>query len=135
MTARWLARQYNQETDNRGLTRCHTPPDVSGCILYSDHGSQYCSRDYAEMAGKHCFTLNMSRKGNCWNNAPMESFWNTLKQEWLNEKYFHTRAETKSAIFEYFGIFYNRQRIHSTNNYKTPEEYYVARKNLKKAAA
>lgn len=87
------------------------------------------------MAGKHRFTMSMSRKGNCWDNAPMESFWGTLKQEWLNDKHFHTRAEAKSAFFEYILIFYNRQRIHSPNNYKTPEEYYAARENLKKVAA
>lgn len=109
--------------------------DVSGCILHSDRGSQYCSKDYIEMAGKHCFTMSMSRQGNCWDNAPMESFWGTLKQEWLNEKHFRTRAEAKSAVFEYIWIFYNRQRIHSSNNYKTPEEYYAARENLKKVAA
>lgn len=107
--------------------------DVSGCILHSDRGSQYCSKDYIEMAGKHCFTMSMSRKGNCWDNAPMESFWGTLKQEWLNEKHFRTRAEAKSAVFEYIWIFYNRQRIHSSNNYKTPEEYYAARKISKKS--
>ena len=109
--------------------------DVNGCILHSDRGSQYCSKAYVEMAGKAGFTMSMSRKGNCWDNAPMESFWGTLKQEWLNEKHFRTRAEAKAAVFEYIWIFYNRQRIHSTNDYETPEEYYAARENLEKIAA
>ncbi|WP_074573583.1 IS3 family transposase [Selenomonas ruminantium] len=109
--------------------------DVNGCILHSDRGSQYCSKAYVEMAGKTGFTMSMSRKGNCWDNAPMESFWGTLKQEWLNEKHFRPRAEAKAAVFEYIWIFYNRQRIHSTNDYETPEEYYAARENLEKAAA
>lgn len=108
--------------------------DIKNCILHSDRGSQYCSKTYTEMVAKHCFTMSMSLKGNCWDNAPMESFWVTLKQEWLNEKHFRTRAEAKSAVFEYIWIFYNRQRIHSANNYETPEEYYEARENLKKVA-
>ena len=68
-------------------------------------------------------------------NAPMESFWDTLKQEWLNEKHFRTRAEAKAAVFEYIWIFYNRQRIHSSNNYQTPEEYYMERVSVEKIAA
>ena len=109
--------------------------DVTGCILHSDRGSQYCSKDYCQMAKQNGFTMSMSRKGNCWDNAPMESFWGTLKQEWLNEKHFHTRAEAKAAVFEYIWIFYNRQRIHSSNNYQTPEEYYMKRLQVEKIAA
>jgi len=109
--------------------------DVNGCILHSDRGSQYCSKDYCQMAKQNGFTMSMSRKGNCWDNAPMESFWGTLKQEWLNEKHFHTRAEAKAAVFEYIWIFYNRQRIHSSNNYHTPEEYYMERVSDEKIVA
>jgi len=109
--------------------------DVNGCILHSDRGSQYCSKDYNKMAKQHGFTVSMSRKGNCWDNAPMESFWGTLKQEWLNEKHFRTRAEAKAAVFEYIWIFYNRQRIHSSNNYQTPEEYYMEHVSVEKIAA
>lgn len=58
----------------------HTPV-TEGCILHSDRGSQYCSLDYQELAQKHGFISSMSRKGNCWDNAPMESFWGKLKQE------------------------------------------------------
>ena len=109
--------------------------DVNGCILHSDRGSQYCSKDYCQMAKQNGFTMSMSRKGNCWDNAPMESFWGTLKQEWLNEKHFRTRAEAKAAVFEYIWIFYNRQRIHSSNDYQTPEEYYMERMPIEKIAA
>jgi putative transposase len=66
----------------------------------------------------------MSRKGNCYDNAPMESFWGKLKQEWLLGQRFKTREEAKAAIFEYIWIFYNRERIHAANGYMTPEEYY-----------
>ena len=97
---------------------------VEGCILHSDRGSQYCSLQYQQMAKANGFVSSMSRKGNCWDNAPMESFWGSLKQEWLDGQHFRTRSEAKSAIFEYIWIFYNRQRIHSANGYRTPEEYY-----------
>ena len=113
----------------------HHTRDVNGCILHSDRGSQYCSKDYCQLAKQHGFTMSMSRKGNCWDNAPMESFWGTLKQEWLNEKHFRTRSEAKAAVFEYIWIFYNRQRIHSSNNYQTPEEYYMERIPVKKIVA
>ncbi|MCH3958412.1 MAG: IS3 family transposase [Selenomonas sp.] len=97
---------------------------VEGCILHSDRGSQYCSIQYQEMAKAHGFVSSMSRKGNCWDNAPMESFWGSIKQEWLDGQHFKTRDEAKAAIFEYIWIFYNRQRIHSANGYRTPETYY-----------
>jgi putative transposase len=69
----------------------------------------------------------MSRIGNCWDNAPMESFLGTMNQEWLNDQHFRIRAGAKSAIFEYIWIFYNRKRLHSSIGYTTPERYYVAR--------
>lgn len=59
--------------------------NVNGCILHSDRGSQYCSRDYQNFAHANGFISSMSRKGNCWDNAPMECFWGKMKQEWLNE--------------------------------------------------
>lgn len=108
--------------------------DVTGCILHSDRGSQYCSTDYRKLAEGAGFTMSMSRKGNCWDNAPMESFWGKLKQEWLNEQHFKTREEAKAAVFEYIWIFYNRRRIHETNGYKTPEEYYQSHSRGMKAA-
>ena len=108
--------------------------DTKGCILHSDRGSQYCSLDYQALAKKHGFISSMSRKGNCWDNAPMESFWGKLKQEWLNECHFHTREEAKAAVFEYIFIFYNRIRIHEANGYQTPEAYYRAHQKDLKAA-
>ncbi len=80
------------------------------------------------------FTMSMSRRGNCWDNAPMESFWGKLKQEWLNEQHFKTREEAKAAVFEYIWIFYNRRRIHEANGYQTPEEYYQSHSGEAKAA-
>ncbi len=96
----------------------------TGVILHSDRGSQYCSHDYQLLLKKYGFICSMSRKGNCWDNAPMESFWGKMKCEWLYGKHFTTRQEARAAVFEYVEIFYNRQRIHASNNYLTPEEYY-----------
>lgn len=99
-----------------------------GVILHSDRGSQYCSNDYQNLIKKYDFVCSMSRKGNCWDNAPMESFWGKMKYEWLADKPFKTREEARAAVFEYVEIFYNRQRIHESNGYLTPEEYYQVRK-------
>lgn len=111
----------------------HTP-DTKGCILHSDRGSQYCSLDYQALAEEHGFISSMSRRGNCWDNAPMESFWGKLKQEWINGQHFRTREEAKAAVFEYIWIFYNRKRIHEANGYVTPEEYYEKHLSDSKAA-
>ena len=97
-----------------------------GVLLHSDRGSQYCSHDYQRLLREHGYICSMSRKGNCWDNAPMESFWGKLKQEWLNDKHFKTRAEAKAAIFWYIEVFYRRKRPHEANDYMTPEAFTVA---------
>lgn len=99
-----------------------------GVVIHSDRGSQYCSNDYQNLLNRHGFVCSMSRKGNCWDNAPMESFWGKMKYEWLYEQHFLTREQARAAVFEYVEIFYNRQRLHEANGYLTPEEYYVAAK-------
>lgn len=93
-----------------------------GLLVHSDRGVQYASKEYQAVLQKNKFICSMSRKGNCYDNAPMESFWGKLKQEWLYGTRFKTRAEAKAAIFEYIEIFYNRQRLHSRNGYRTPME-------------
>lgn len=98
----------------------------SGVLLHSDRGSQYCSHKYQKLLKKYGFICSMSRKGNCWDNSPMESFWGKMKYEWLYEQHFRTRDEARAAVFEYVEIFYNRQRLHESNAYLTPEEYYTA---------
>ncbi len=65
----------------------------------------------------------MSRKGNCWDNAPMESFWGKLKTEWLNGNRYKTRNEAKKAVFEYIELFYNRPRLNSKIGYVAPLQY------------
>jgi putative transposase len=91
-----------------------------GLLLHSDRGVQYCCKEYQKEIARREFTCSMSRKGNCWDNAPMESFWGKLKTEWLNDKKFRTRAEAKQAVFEYIELFYNRVRFRSTIGYVAP---------------
>lgn len=78
-----------------------------GVLIHSDRGIQYASKDYQDLLHKYGFVCSMSRKGNCYDNAPMESFWGKLKMEWLNDYSFNTREEAKKAVFEYIEIFYN----------------------------
>ena len=94
----------------------------AGLLLHSDRGSQYWSRKYQEIIEEKGFKCSMSRKGNCWDNAPMESFWGKLKSEWLSDKKLKTKDEAKSVVFEYIEIFYNRDRVHSSNDYVCPSE-------------
>jgi putative transposase len=89
-------------------------------ILHSDRGSQYCSKMYRNLLKMYGFHCSMSRKGNCWDNAPMESFWGKLKQEWLNDKHFNTREEARAAVFWYIESYYHRKRLHAGNGYSTP---------------
>ena len=81
-----------------------------GLIHHSDRGSQYCSRRYGKALKLFGMQVSMSRKGNCYDNAPMESFWGTLKNEMVHHKRYATRAEAMQEIREYIEIFYNRQR-------------------------
>ena len=99
-------------------------------LIHSDRGSQYCSKDYQKELENGGFICSMSRKGNCWDNAPMESFWGKLKQEWLNGKRFRTRAEAMSAIFWYVEVYYQNYRPHESNGYKTPREYILSAANF-----
>jgi len=94
-----------------------------GVLAHSDRGSQYCSRDYQAELKKDEFVCSMSRKGNCWDNAPMEGFWGKLKQEWLNDKRFRTREDAKQAVFWYIEVYYRNYRLHASNGYKTPLNY------------
>ncbi|EBW6363964.1 IS3 family transposase [Salmonella enterica subsp. enterica serovar Oranienburg] len=91
--------------------RNQRPP--AGLIHHSDRGSQYCAHDYRAIQEQFGMKTSMSRKGNCYDNAPMESFWGTLKNESLSHYHFNTRNEAISVIREYIEIFYNRQRLHS----------------------
>ncbi len=94
-----------------------------GLIHHSDRGCQYASRDYQALLREYGMRSSMSRKGNCWDNAPMESFFATLKNELIHQRRFRTRAEARREIFEYIEVFYNRERLHSSLGYVSPAEY------------
>jgi len=98
----------------------------SGLIVHSDRGSQYSSRAYRKILHAHGIRQSMSEKGNCWDNAPMESFFKTLKVELVYQTRYATREQAKRAIFEYIEVYYNRQRLHSALNYQTPEAFELA---------
>jgi transposase InsO family protein len=95
----------------------------SSLLLHSDRGSQYASYCYQVLLKRYGILCSMSRKGNCWDNAVMESFYRTLKVELIYLKKYETRIEAKRDIFEYIEIFYNRERLHSSIGYHSPEEY------------
>ena len=94
-----------------------------GLIHHSDRGSQYCAEDYRRLLGQFGMTASMSRKGNCYDNAPMESFWGTLKQELVHHRRYRTRQEAIQEITEYIEIFYNRQRRQARLGYLSPVAY------------
>jgi len=94
-----------------------------GLLHHSDRGSQYCSHDFRNILKQHGFIASMSRKGNCYDNAPMESFWGTLKQELTNHRRYRTRREAIQDITEYIEIFYRRQRLQPGLGFLSPVVY------------
>jgi putative transposase len=97
-------------------------PDA-GLLAHSDRGSQYASEHYQLLLGKHGIECSMSGVGQCWDNAPMESFFASLKKELVHDANFATRREARAAIFEYIEVFYNNQRLHSSLGYVSPAAY------------
>ena len=107
----------------------HRP--AAGLTHHSDRGSQYCSHDYQCMLRQFGMQSSMSRKGNCWDNAPMESFWGSLKTEWVHHRRFINREQAIREITEYIEIFYNRIRKQARLGYLSPatfrQQYYAQR--------
>jgi transposase InsO family protein len=99
-----------------------------GLLHHSDRGAQYCSLKFRSMLDRYGLIASMSRKGNCYDNAPMESFWGILKQELINHRKYETRREAIRDITEYIEIFYRRQRIQPCRNFLSPvafeQKYY-----------
>jgi len=100
-----------------------------GLIHHSDRGCQYTSKEFKELAQRHGMTLSMSGKGHCYDNAVAESFFHTLKTEYVYLNGSQDRENMRSGIFEYVEGFYNRKRLHSTLGYMTPEEFEIKRYN------
>lgn len=92
-------------------------------IHHSDRGVQYASPDYRAALANHGLVASMSRKGNCYDNAAMEAFWSSLKNELVHRRRFTTRAEARTAIFDYIESFDNRTRRHSSLGYQSPLDY------------
>ncbi len=95
----------------------------AGLLAHSDRGSQYASEHYQLLLARHGITCSMSRKADCWDNAPMESLFASLKKELVHGADFATRAAARAAVVEYIEVFYNHQRRHSSLGYVSPAEY------------
>jgi putative transposase len=95
----------------------------SGLIHHSDRGSQYCAHAYRRLMDQFTMRVSMSRKGNCYDNASMESFWGTLKNELIHHRRYKTRAQAIREITEYIEVFYNRQRRQARLGYLSPAVY------------
>lgn len=106
-----------------------------GLLHHSDRGSQYCSHDYQALLTDYGMRVSMSRKGNCWDNAPMESFFNSLKNERVFHRNYTNRKDARQDIFDYIEVFYNRKRRHSSIGYKTPAQRYAETMSNEKKAA
>ena len=117
MTAELVSEALEQPIARRDLK--------PGMIVHSDRGVQYSSDVYRSIIARHGFHQSMSRKGNCWDNAPMSAAgFKTMKAELVYpQKYYHTRQEAATSIFEYIEIYYNRQRMHSALNHQSPEDF------------
>lgn len=100
-----------------------TKRPVKGLIHHSDRGSQYCAHEYRKILEQFGMKASMSGKGNCFDNAPMESFWGTLKQELIHHRHYRTRQEAIQDITEYIEIFYNRQRRQARLGFLSPVAY------------
>jgi len=92
-------------------------------LHHSDRGVQYACVEYQEILARHGITCSMSRSGNCYDNAMMESFFKTFKVELVYQEHYTTREEARKSIHPYIEVFYNRQRLHSSLGYRSPAEY------------
>jgi len=124
-----MADHMRAELVNQALAMaiCQRRP-AAGLIMHTDRGSQYGADSYRQLLTQHSIAPSMSRKGNCWDNAVVESFFHTLKTELIYTEDFDTHEQTQMAVFEYIEVFYNRQRCHSANGYLAPLAYEQALK-------
>ena len=104
--------------------RRHRP---HGVIVHSDRGSQYCSREHQQLLSEHQLICSMSKKGDCYDNAAMESWNHSLKVEAIHGERFATRDQAKAQVFDYIEVYYNRQRLHSTLGYLSPVAFELSK--------
>jgi len=119
-----MGSRLTQELATAALTMAieHRRP-ASGVVHHTDRGSQYAAIRYRTVLASHGLTASMSRRGNCWDNAVVESFFHTLKTEHVHQQRYRTREEARQDIFEWIEVFYNRVRRHSTLGYRSPAEF------------
>ncbi|GLS05034.1 hypothetical protein GCM10007860_21840 [Chitiniphilus shinanonensis] len=111
---------------------------ATGVLFHSDRGSQYASYAFRQRLAAEGMVQSMSRKGNCWDNAPTESFFNSLKNEPVHGTRYATRETAKADVFQYIAVFYNRSRRHSTLGYRSPAQFmqgWLAGQDAQKMAA
>jgi putative transposase len=127
--AQYLTCRYRHSSLLAAVKRRQPNP---GLIHHSDRGSQYCSDDVTKLLKRLHIKASMSRRGNCYDNAPMESFWGTLKNELVYHQHYSTREQAIREITEYIEIFYNRQRRQKKLGYLSPvvyeQQFYAGRK-------
>jgi len=104
------------------------PP--AGLLHHSDRGSQYASKKYQTLLTQYGMQCSMSRKGNCWDNAPVERFFRSLKEEWIGDRLYGSRDAAIRDLREYLMVYYNTKRLHSTLDYKTPVQFENELKNV-----
>jgi putative transposase len=119
-----LTKQLSLDALTMAISRRQPGP---GLLHHSDRGVQYACHEYRKLLRRYGITSSMSRKGNCWDNAVVESFFRSLKTELVYHENFANRNEARSAIFEWIEVFYNRQRLHSALGYHSPAQYEYAR--------
>ena len=119
-----MGSRLTQELATAALTMAieHRQP-ARGVVHHTDRGSQYAATRDRELLADHGLTASMSRRGNCWDNAVVESFFHTLKTEHVHHQCYRTREEARQDIFEWIEVFYNRVRRHSTLGYRSPAEF------------
>ena len=117
---------------------CWQRKPAPGLLLHSDRGAQYASHEFQRKLSSYGMRCSMSRKGSCWDNAPTESFLNSLKNERVHGTRYRTHREAMADLFEYIEVFYNRSRRHSSLGFMSPTQFmqdWLAAQRTKDAAA
>lgn len=121
-----MSNRIDQALAADALTMAIAQRGAAPDTVHSDQGSIYAAADYRKLLEQHAIRQSMSRKGDCWDNAPMESFFHTSKTELVMHRDYESREEARSDLFEYIEVFYNRQRRHSSTNYEAPMAFEAA---------
>jgi transposase InsO family protein len=121
-----MEQQVVHDALEMALGQRHPVEADSGMLFHSDRGSQYAAAAYQQRLAEQGIGCSMSRRGNCWDNAPVESFFATLKKELVHREKYQTREQAKASLFQYIEVFCNRKRRHSSLGYLSPHDYELA---------